>query len=92
MLVDLDELRLDLDPSLAPLPNLEPQDLTGLVGAVSDRRLLPPQEPVRDAAPLGFLGEQRREGLRVAAIERFGCRAQLIDHVPSMALGATVGV
>src|SRR3982074_2684450 len=46
------ELGPDFDPSLAPLLDLKRQDLTGLVGAVSDRRPFPPQEAMRDAAPL----------------------------------------
>ena len=78
------ELRLDLDPAAASLFDLEGQDLTGLVRAVSDGRLFPPQMAVRDAAPLCVLCEQCRERFRVALAKRFGCGAKLVDHRPSM--------
>ena len=52
LVADLGELRLHGDPSLAPLVDLKVQDLTGLIGTVSNRCALPPQMAVRDAAPL----------------------------------------
>jgi hypothetical protein len=35
---------------------------------------------VRDTTPLGVLREQRDEWLRIALVERVGCRAKLVDH------------
>jgi hypothetical protein len=81
---DLGELRLNLDPALAPLLDLERQDLTGLLGAVSGGRSLPPEMAVRDATPLVLLSDQRRERLGITPIQRFGCSAKLIDHPSSM--------
>ena len=40
-----------------------------------------------EAAPLGVFGEQRRERLWIALVERFGGRPKLVDHVLSMARG-----
>jgi hypothetical protein len=85
VIADLRERRLDFDPSLAPFFDLKRQDLTGLVGAVSDRRPLPPQEAMWDAAPLRFLREQRRKRSGITPVERLGRRAQLVDHQPSIA-------
>ena len=42
VVADLREVGLDPDSPPAALPDLELQDLTGLVGAVSDRGLLHP--------------------------------------------------
>src|SRR5262249_43780443 len=78
--------RVDGDPSAA-LRHLELQDLTGLVGASSGRRVLPPEEAVRDAAPFRILSEERRERFRVATVERIGCGAKLVDHHPKCATG-----
>jgi hypothetical protein len=55
---ELGELGLDFDAPLAALGDLESQDLTGLVGAMSGRGALPPEVAVRDAAPLVLLGDQ----------------------------------
>lgn len=85
LVADLRELGLHLDPPVAALLDLKLENLTGLVGTVSDRRRLPPQMAVRDAAPLRVLGEQRSERPGVAAVERFGSCAQLVDHRLSMA-------
>lgn len=85
VVADLAELRLNLDPALAPLLDLELQDLTGLIRAPSRRRSFPPEMPVRDPAPLGVVCKKRRKRLGVALIESFGGRAQLIDHAVSMA-------
>jgi hypothetical protein len=60
VLSDLSELGRDLDSVLAPLLNLEPQDLTGLVGAASGRGELPPQMAVRYPSPLRLFCEERR--------------------------------
>jgi len=79
------ELGLRLDPSSALFLYLESQDLTGLVGTASGGRAFPPEVAVRDAAPLRVLREQRHEWLGIAPVERFGCRAKLIDHGLSMA-------
>lgn len=45
VVADAGELRLHLDAAVAALPDLEGQDLTGLVGAASRRRVLPPITP-----------------------------------------------
>jgi hypothetical protein len=37
--------------------DLEVQDLTGLLGTASGRRVSPPQMPARDPAPLGVIRE-----------------------------------
>src|SRR5260370_36956562 len=79
-------MRLHLDPAAAALLDLEGQDLTGLVRAVSDGRLFPPQVAVRDAAPLRMLCEQCRERFGVALAERFGRGAKLVDHRPEYAI------
>lgn len=81
---DLGELRLNLDPALAPLLDLEPQDLTGLIGAVSGGRSLPPEVAVRNATPLVLVGDQGRERLWVTPIQRFSCSSKLVDHRSSM--------
>jgi hypothetical protein len=70
VLRDLHELRLHLDPLVAALVNLELQDLTGLVRPASRWCVLPPETTVRDAPPLRIFGEERRERLRIAMIER----------------------
>jgi hypothetical protein len=44
--------------------------------------VLPPQVAVADAAPLGVLGKQRCERLRIAVVECFGRCAKLVDHDP----------
>ena len=75
VVANLGELGLNLDAALAPLLDLEAQDLTGLVGAASGGRSFPPEVTVRNAAPLVFVGDQRHERLWVALVERFGCRA-----------------
>ena len=83
-------LGLHFDPTLAPLLDLKRQDLTGLVGAVSDRRPFPPQQAMRDAAPLRILREQRGKRARVTPVQRLGRHAQLVDHRPSIAPVATL--
>lgn len=85
VIADLGELRLHLDPSRAPFLDLELQDLTGLVRAVSRGCVFPPQMAVGDAAPFCVSGEQERERCRIAAIESFGRSAKLIDHRSSIA-------
>ena len=82
---DLLELRLYLDPTFTAFLNLEAQDLTGLVRAASRGCPLPPQVAVRDATPFRVLCKQRGERLRIALIERFGCRTKLIDHAAEYA-------
>jgi hypothetical protein len=85
LVADLRELGLHFEPLPAPLLDLELEDLTGLARAVSGRGALPPEEPARDAAPLGIFSEEGGEGFRVASIERLGCRPKPVDHRPSMA-------
>src|SRR5581483_6040903 len=70
VLVEPAEGRLDLDRAPATFVNLEAQDLTGLVGPVSGRRLVPPQSTARDAPPLAVSCDQRDERLGITAIER----------------------
>jgi len=77
---ELGELGLDFDAPLA-LGDLELQDLTGLVGAVSGRGALPPEVAVRDAAPLVLLSDQRGERFRISVVEGFGGCAETIDHL-----------
>ena len=84
VVADLGEFGLDGDAALAAFADLEGQDLTGLVRAVSGRRALPPQVPVRDTAPLAFLRDQSGEWLRVALVERCRCGAKLVDHAGIM--------
>jgi hypothetical protein len=55
---ELGELGLDFDTPFAALGDLELQDLTGLVGAVSGGRALPPEVTVRETAPFVLLGDQ----------------------------------
>lgn len=71
---------------IAALLDLELQDLTGFVRAMTGRSVLPPQVPVRDAAPLVLVSDQRSEGLGITLIERFGGCSKLIDHGPSVPL------
>ena len=84
VVADLGEFGLDGDAVLAAFADLEGQDLTGLVRAVSGRRALPPQVAVRDAAPLALLGDQGGEWFRVALVERCRCGAKLVDHARIM--------
>ena len=82
VVTDLGEFRLHLGSTFALLADLEFQDLTGLLGAVSGRGALPPQEARGDAAPLCVLREKGRERAGIASIQRFGCCTKLIDHAP----------
>ena len=66
-------------PSLVPRDPLL-QGLTGLVGAVSGGRVLPPEVSARDPAPLCVISEQRGEWFRVAFELRFHSREELVDH------------
>jgi len=84
VVADLDELGLNLDAALATLLDLELQDLTGLVGAASGGRSLPPEVAMRHTTPLVLVSDQRRERLWVTPVERFGCCAKLFDHCSSM--------
>jgi|GEM_PF-3835366 len=77
---DLGELGLDVDSIVTSFADLESQDLTGLVGAVSGGCAFPPQVPVWDAAPFAFVRDQLRERTGVAAVERLRCRMELVDH------------
>jgi len=81
---DLREVGLDVEPPLASPLNLERQDRTGLVWAVSDRRPLPPQTATRHAPPLCRGCDQRRERLRITPIERLRSQAKPVDHAASM--------
>jgi HD-GYP domain-containing protein (c-di-GMP phosphodiesterase class II) len=92
VVADEREFRLPLDPPSAAGPNRVAQDLTGLVGPASRRRPLPPQVAVRHAPPLGILRKQGGERCRVAAGERFGGRAQLLDHAAKPRLESLMGV
>jgi len=76
----LPELRLHLESSLAPLLDLELQDLTGLDWAASGRCPFPPEVAVRHTAPFRVLGEQRGQRLWIALIQCLGRGAKLIDH------------
>jgi hypothetical protein len=80
VVADLLELRLDCDSPVASLFDLESQDLTGLVGAVSRWGALPPEMTVRHAAPLGVFCEERGERFGVAAIERLRSLSKLLEH------------
>ena len=84
VVADLAELRLHLDTAPGALADLEGQDLTGLVGAVSGGCALPPQMAVRDAAPRALVADAVSERPRVASVECFGRGAKLIDHVQIM--------
>ena len=75
----------DLVSVLGQIERIEPEsaaseNLTGLVGSVSGRRVPPPQVAARDTAPVQVLVEQRDEGLDVALVERRSGRSQAIDH------------
>jgi hypothetical protein len=74
------ELRPNAWRAAASLVDLERQDLTGLVGAASRRRLSPPQMAARDPAPLCVIREQRRERAWIACAERVGCGPKLIEN------------
>ena len=63
VVTNLPELGLNLEPHFTALPDLQLQCLAGTIGAVTHRRVLPPQVTVRDAAPLRIL---LRTGLRTA--------------------------
>lgn len=54
----LRELRLYLEPVLAPLLDLKRQDLTGLVRASSGGCVLPPEVTVGHPPPLGVVRQQ----------------------------------
>ena len=56
---DLIKICEELDPLVAPILDQRPENLTGLIGAASTRRPLPPQMPARHPAPLGNLSKQR---------------------------------
>ena len=77
---DFGERRLEEEPARAVLPDLEVQDLTGLVGTASGRRVPPPQVSLRNTAPLRALGEERRERTGIALVERLDRGSQLVDH------------
>ena len=66
---DSGELGLDVDSAVASFADLEGQDLTGLVGAVSGRRPFPPQVAVWDAAPLALVCDELGERSGVASRE-----------------------
>jgi hypothetical protein len=85
VVTDSPELGLQIDAPLAPFLNLEPQDLTGLVGAASGGSALPPEMAAGDTAPFRVFGEQGAEGLGVALVECCGRRPQLFDHPASIA-------
>jgi len=75
----------DLVSVLGQIERIEPEsaaseNLTGLVGSVSGRRVPPPQVAARDTAPVQVLVEQRDEGLDVALVERRSGGSQAIDH------------
>ena len=82
---DLGELGLHLGSPVASLLDLKPENLTGLVGAVSDGRVLPPQVPVRDTAPFRTVREQRGKRFGITPVERLGSRTKLLDHDLSIA-------
>ena len=90
VVADLGELRLNLDPALAPLLDLEAQDLTGLVRSVSGGCSLPPKMAVRHATPLVLVSDQSRKRLRVTPIQRLSRSAKLINHPSSMPLQASL--
>jgi hypothetical protein len=73
-----------------PLLDLELQDLTGLVRAASGWCVLPPEMAAGDAAPFRVFGEERHEGLGIAAVESFGCGAKPVDHHLSIPGGRNV--
>jgi hypothetical protein len=80
LVADERELGLDLGRRSSALLSLKGENLTGLVGAASRRRLLPPEVTVRDAAPLGVLSEEGCERFWIALVQCVGCGAQLVDH------------
>lgn len=80
VVADSGELGLDVDSSAAAFVDLEGQDLTGLVGAVSGGCAFPPEVAVRDAAPLAFVGDQFGEWAAIASVERIRRCSELVDH------------
>ncbi len=55
LVADSGELGPDVDSPVAAFADLEGQDLTGLVGAVSGRCAFPPEVAMRDAAPIALI-------------------------------------
>ena len=91
VVADQRELGLDLDAVIAAPLDLNPQDLAGLIGAVTSGSAFPPEAPARDATPLVLIADQRGEGLRVTPVERFGCSSKPIDHESNYATDAKLG-
>src|SRR5262249_38148317 len=86
VLAELGELRPDLEAVHVALVDLMLQDLTGLVGAPSGGRLLPPEEALRDPAPFRVVRERRRERTRVALVQGLDRGFEPVDHrSPSIA-------
>ena len=79
--------RVELEAVGTSLPDPVRQDLTGLVGAASGRRVLPPQEAVRHAAPFRVFGEQGRERLGITFVESLDCLPKPVDHRSSTMAG-----
>jgi hypothetical protein len=75
----LGERRLHLEAVPEPV-DLMLQDLTGLVGPASRRCVLPPQRAAGHATPLCIVVEERREGLRIALVERVDRSVERVDH------------
>src|SRR5262249_37048041 len=71
-----------------PLPALERESLTGLVGAVSARRPLPPEVAAGEASPVEVGVKEGDERLRVALVEGVDRDPQpadqLVVHGPSV--------
>lgn len=80
VVTDPDELRRNLGSSSPSLADLKCENLTGLVRAPSNGRVLPPEMTARNTTPLGVVREQRSKGSRVAFAEGLGGGAKLVDH------------
>src|SRR5581483_8087040 len=77
LVTELHELRPDADLTGA-FPQLDLQDLPGLVRTASTGCPLPPQMPAGEATPFAVLVEQREERLRVPLVERVDRSPQLV--------------
>ena len=60
---------------------LELENLTGLIGAVSGGRSLPPEEAARHATPFEVFVQQRDERFGVAVVECGGGFLEALDEV-----------
>jgi hypothetical protein len=75
---------LDVKAPALALFDLELQDLTGLVGAVSGWSAFPPKMASGDTPPLRLCGQQRGERRGVSSIQGLGGCPKLVKHALSM--------